>query len=102
MKYNHTSIDINGDDGSLQIDVRRDDLYEQLSFKFNVITNLGFTEHVGEGDVEENLFRNQYIMFKNMHELGIHSMLLYTERLTQFSCITPLYDAHIYHVEEYA
>jgi hypothetical protein len=71
LNYNHTSIDINGDDGSLQFDVRRDDLYKQLSFKFDVITNLGFTEHVGEGDVEENLLRNQYVMFKNMHELGI-------------------------------
>ena len=85
MKYNHTSIDINGDDGSLQIDVRRDDLYEKLSFKFNVITNLGFTEHVGEGDVEENLFRNQYIMFKNMHELGIHLLLLSYSVLYRFN-----------------
>ena len=85
LNYNHTSIDINGDDGSLQFDVRRDDLYKQLSFKFDVITNLGFTEHVGEGDVEENLLRNQYVMFKNMHELGIHLLLLSYSVLYRFN-----------------
>jgi hypothetical protein len=69
MGLEHTSIDYNGEDGALQLDVRQD-LTKFLPKSYDIITNLGFTEHVGENDVEENLWMNQYLMFKNMHDLG--------------------------------
>lgn len=62
-------IDYNGNDGALQYDVRND-ITSLVSKKFQIITNVGFTEHVGEGDIVTNLFKNQYAVFKNIHDLG--------------------------------
>ncbi len=63
----HVSIDINGRHGSLPLDVRQP---LQPNTHFNIITNTGFSEHVGEGDVEANLVQNQYRLFKNLHDVG--------------------------------
>lgn len=68
MGLKHTSVDLNGFDGSLRLDCRQD-LTGNLD-KADVITNIGFSEHVGEGDVKDNIIRNQYTIFKNMHDLG--------------------------------
>jgi len=66
----HTSIDYNGLDGALKCDLR-DDLYEILKSKFDIITNLGTTEHVGEDLTnDDDLYFNQYQCFKNLHNLG--------------------------------
>jgi hypothetical protein len=48
-----------------------------LSHKFDVITNIGFTEHVGEGDIKENVYRHQYTIFKSIHDLGKVGSLFY-------------------------
>lgn len=53
---NHTSIDINGRDGSLPLDLDCP-VPKNLENKFDVITNYGTTEHVN----------NQYAVFKNIH-----------------------------------
>lgn len=67
----HTSIDINGKDGAIAFDVRNDIREVFPGDKtFDIVTNLGFSEHVGEGDVEENFLTNQYSIFKNIHEMG--------------------------------
>jgi hypothetical protein len=68
MGMKHVSVDLNGMDGSLALDCRRD-ITGNLS-RADIITNIGFSEHVGEGDLESNIVRNQYTMFKNMHDLG--------------------------------
>lgn len=55
----HTSIDINGFDGAIPLDL---DFAVPKTFEtsFNVITNYGTTEHVN----------NQYSVFKNIHVMG--------------------------------
>lgn len=72
----HTSIDYNGKDGALPYDVRTD-LLQKLSPNFDLITNIGFSEHVGENDTESNLLINQYNFFKNIHNLGNSNTLYY-------------------------
>lgn len=64
-----TQIDYNGRDGALALDVRKD-IASCLPQTYKVITNIGFSEHVGEGEAESTLLRNQYGMFKNLHDVG--------------------------------
>ena len=64
-----TQIDYNGRDGALALDVRND-IAASLPQTYTVITNIGFSEHVGEGDAEPTLLRNQYGVFKNIHDVG--------------------------------
>lgn len=55
----HTSIDINGRDGALPLDLDLP-VPKDLENKFELITNYGTTEHVN----------NQYSVFKNIHVMG--------------------------------
>ena len=55
----HTSIDWNGKDGVLSIDMNKPITDARLLNGFDVITNIGMTEHV----------ENQYQCFKNIHNL---------------------------------
>lgn len=55
----HTSIDINGLDGALKLDLDKP-IPKNLENKFDVITNYGTTEHVND----------QYSVFRNMHNMG--------------------------------
>jgi len=82
MGINHTSVDLNGYDGSLRLDCR-EDITSYLG-KADVITNIGFSEHVGEGDVESKVIRNQYTMFKNMHDLGKAGTLYYNDFVSEY------------------
>ena len=52
---NYTSLDWNGEDGSIQVDARKD-LRSILPDRYDVIANMGFAEHVGEYDTAENLW----------------------------------------------
>jgi hypothetical protein len=67
----HVSIDLNGFDDSLKIDLDKE-LPEEFHNKFNLITNYGTTEHVN----------NQYSAFSNINkacvlgELMIHALVL--------------------------
>ena len=54
--FNHTSIDMNGLDGSLNLDLRKD-LSEVFPEKFDFVYDGGTGEHVD----------NQYMCFKNVH-----------------------------------
>lgn len=65
----HTSVDINGNNGAIALDVRKP-MIDILSERYDVITNYGFTEHVGEGESESDLILNQYLAFKNMHDVA--------------------------------
>ena len=71
LGMNHISIDINGIDGALSYDCRKS-ITSLINERFHIITNIGFSEHVGEGDIEENLLNNQYAYFKNAHDLGMN------------------------------
>ena len=55
----HTSIDINGLDGALPIDLSEPIPYPKLLHKFDIVTNLGTSEHV----------EDQYWCFWNIHNL---------------------------------
>ncbi len=59
LGYNHTSVDWNGEDGALKIDLTKD-IDEKYKGKYDIVTNAGTTEHI----------RNQYKSFKNLHEFG--------------------------------
>jgi hypothetical protein len=77
LGIDHTSIDINGRDGAIAFDVRKE-IGDLFAFKqFDIITNLGFSEHVGEGDIEENFMKNQYMIFKNIHDAGGRNSLYF-------------------------
>lgn len=79
-----TQIDYNGKDGALPYDVRKD-VTPLLPTKFRVLTNIGFTEHVGEGESEANLLLNQYGVFKNLHDLGeVGAIYYHCVPLTRF------------------
>lgn len=69
LGMNHTSIDWNGLNGAIKLDCR-EDLSKVLDTTYDIITNIGFTEHVGEEDVQSNLIRNQYAVFRNLHNFG--------------------------------
>ena len=76
LGFNHISIDYNGKDGAIPLDVRQS-LLPYFPHRFNVLTNLGFTEHVGENDTPENMINAQYQVFKNLHDLGDINALYY-------------------------
>lgn len=57
----HTSMDINGKNGALNIDLRKP---VDSNLNFDVITNFGTTEHV-----ESNWPDDQYMSFKNIHDM---------------------------------
>ena len=54
----HTSIDLNGQDGALKLDLEKK-LPDNLVGKFDVVTNYGTVEHIN----------NQTAVFFNVHEL---------------------------------
>eukprot|EP00434_Breviolum_minutum_P012090 symbB.v1.2.010661.t1/scaffold700.1/size171416/2 len=77
LGFRHTSLDINGDDGAVAVDLSRP-LNMSLLGTCDVVTNFGTTEHVGESeyvnslesDVELNdLWSSQYEAFRNLHKL---------------------------------
>ena len=78
LGFRHTSIDYNGQDGALKLDVRAD-LSSFLVDRYDAITNIGFSEHVGEGDVESNLVANQHAVFRTFHSAGVPSTLYFHE-----------------------
>jgi hypothetical protein len=69
---NHISIDINGLNGAIQYDTRQSIVPDIFTYSptYDIITNSGFSEHVGEGDLEINLWDNQYAIWKNFHDVG--------------------------------
>ena len=76
LGFTHVSVDYNGLDGAFQYDVRSD-ISSKFTERFDVLTNLGFTEHVGEKDDFKKLLHAQYAVFKNLHELGNETALYY-------------------------
>ena len=59
LGVDHVSIDVNGKDGSLPIDLCKEITDNSLINTFDIVTNYGTGEHVD----------NQYMLFKNMHNL---------------------------------
>jgi hypothetical protein len=55
----HVSIDINGKDGALEINLNQEIMNINLLKKFDILTNCGTSEHI----------TNQYICWKNIHNL---------------------------------
>ena len=60
----HTSVDLNGKDESLALDLLAP-LPDSLKGKFDLVTNAGTTEHVNNG---ERNFRDQWQVFKTIHD----------------------------------
>lgn len=59
LGYDHTSIDWNGEDGALPLDLRIPISDQRLLGSFDILTNSGTTEHV----------EDQYECFRNLHYL---------------------------------
>ena len=59
---NHTSVDLNGEDGALPLDLRQPELFKEFRNKFDILTNLGTTEHVEP-------INNQYECFSIIHDI---------------------------------
>jgi hypothetical protein len=59
LGYNHTSVDWNGKDGALKIDLTKD-IDDKYINKFDIVTNAGTTEHI----------TNQFKVFQNLHKFG--------------------------------
>ena len=59
--YNHVSVDLNGEDGSLVKDLTIEKDFIELYDKFDIVTNFGTTEHVEP-------FESQYTAFKIIHD----------------------------------
>jgi SAM-dependent methyltransferase len=60
MGFEHTSIDINGKDGALSIDLRAPIARPELLGAFDLVTNFGTIEHVA----------GQYEAWRNVHRLA--------------------------------
>ena len=58
----HTSVDINGEDGALPLDLTKPELFYDFRCKYNIVTNLGVTEHVEPID-------KQYECFSIIHDV---------------------------------
>jgi hypothetical protein len=76
LGFKHVSVDYNGRDGAHNLDVRQD-ITGTITDRFDVLTNLGFTEHVGEYGSATELMTAQYAAFKNLHDLGKCGALYY-------------------------
>lgn len=82
LGVDYTSVDLNGLDGAIRADCR-EPLTKVFNQSFDIITNIGFTEHVGEGDVKENVFKHQYTIFKSMHDLCRVGGILFHDFMVQ-------------------
>lgn len=58
----HTSVDLNGEDGALPLDLRCPELFHKFRCLYDIVTNLGTTEHVEPID-------NQYECFSIIHDV---------------------------------
>lgn len=58
--FKHTSFDINGKDGALKIDLSKTVKDERYVNVFDVVTNIGTSEHIEP-------YKRQYECFKNIH-----------------------------------
>ena len=58
----HTSVANNGEDGALPLDLRKPELFYDFRCKYDVLTNLGVTEHVEP-------IVNQYECFSIIHDV---------------------------------
>lgn len=61
LGFNHTSVDLNGNRGSLIKDLSKDTDFLEWNEKFDIITNSGTSEHVEPLDA-------QYTCFKIVHD----------------------------------
>jgi hypothetical protein len=59
LGFDHTSIDINGLDGALPLDLNKPIIDTYLTGQFDIVTNIGTSEHVS----------NQEMCFENMDRL---------------------------------
>lgn len=72
-----TSLDINGRDGAVEVDLSRPlNTSLRVLGMCDVVTNFGTTEHVGESDYVEadvdllDIWSSQYEAFRNLHRLA--------------------------------
>lgn len=58
--YEHTAVDLNGQDGALRVDLSKPINYPEWLGYFDVVTNAGTVEHIEP-------YKAQYECFKNIH-----------------------------------
>ena len=86
--FQHTSIDVNGEDGALQIDLTKPIQDPKLLSNFDIITNSGTTEHVSD----------QFECFKNLHNIcKERGLFIHMVPSVKYKNRDPLTGASIFH-----
>lgn len=93
----HTSVDLNGKDGALPLDLTQPELFYEFYGKFDIATNLGTSEHVEPA-------AKQYECFSIIHDVvkpgGIMIHLLPNARELKISGAWTNH-CHIYYTDEF-
>ena len=82
LKVNHTSMDINGKFGSIQIDLAKD-IPPKFTARFDIITDYGTIEHITK---QYGVFKNIHIMCK-VGGLMIHALPIKAHIVCSFCCL---------------
>ena len=69
----HTSIDLNGQDGALVVDLSRPTDRNEWIGHFDVITNCGTTEHVDPHEAQYEAFKNLHVWLR-VGGVAIHTL----------------------------
>lgn len=70
LNINCISIDINKEDDTYYCNLKENSNDSTLLNNFNLITDLGTLEHVGQYEPPEDLLMSQYTALKNIHNFG--------------------------------
>jgi hypothetical protein len=77
LSINCISIDINNEDNSYFCDLRNISEDPKLLNNFDIITNLGTLEHIGQYESPDLLLQYQYVALKNIHSFGKEGCIYY-------------------------
>jgi hypothetical protein len=69
----HTSVDLNGLDGSIVVDLSKPTDRRDWIGHFDVITNCGTTEHVAPNDAQYEAFRNIHLWLR-VRGIAVHAL----------------------------
>lgn len=71
------SIDNNGEDNTYFCNLKQISEDDALLNSFNLVTDVGTLEHIGQDETPENLLVNQYTALKNLHIFGTNGCIYY-------------------------
>jgi hypothetical protein len=71
------SIDFNGEDNTYYCNLKQVSEDNALVNSFNLVTDAGTLEHIGQDEDTMNLLYNQYTALKNLHLFGMDGCIYY-------------------------